>query len=160
MTGPLQPEVDGEFYIDNVPNDFWLRESGAWDKKGRLVRATYVCLVSAGPYPFTASQQFELALGETPIHFYDTFSRPRTVVTCEYPAKANCSVVFTDNLAGFLSTGTNVIVQADFTPASQTANLTINDVIVPAFAPLWVVMPAVADLTMAGLRALFAGEPA
>lgn len=156
---PIYPEVDGEFYIDNSKSRFWLRESGAWDYKGRLVLSDVVGLVSAGPYPFTAGQVFELALGITPVRYYDAFSHARSTVTCEYPAKAPCNIVFTDNLAGFLSTGTNVICQAAISPSSQTAVLTFNDTIVPAFAPLWVVMPMSADQTMAGLRALFAGEP-
>lgn len=156
---PIQPEVDGEFYIDNSTSRFWLREGAAWDAKGRLMRSDVVGLVSAGPYPFLAAQVFELAPGITPIRYYDAFSQSRSGVSCEYPAASPCAIVFTDNLAGFLSTGTNVICQAAIAPSSKTAVLTFHDTTVPAFAPLWLVMPLSADPTMAGLRALFAGEP-
>jgi hypothetical protein len=157
--GPIQPEVDGEFYIDNAKSRFWLREDGAWDKKGRLVLSDVVGLVSAGPYPFLDAQVFELALGITSVRYYGAFSQSRSKVTCEYPAAAPCDIVFTDDLAGFLSSGTNVICQATISPSSQAADLTFNDTVVPAFSPLWIVMPMTADPTMAGLRALFAGEP-
>lgn len=156
----IVPAVDHDYYIDNNNDDFYLHESGAWVKKGRLVRATCVGFVATGPSPFLNGDIFELALGETAIHYYPSFSASRSVVSCEYPTAASCSVILTDNLAGYLSSGTDVICTAHFSGVAQQATLTFNDVIVPAFSPLWLVMPATADTTMAGLRALFAGEPA
>lgn len=156
---PIQPEVDGEFYIDNVKSAFFLRESAMWDKKGRLMRSDVIGLLSYATHPFEDTQTFELAPGITPVRYYDAFSQARSSVACAGPAAAPCDVVFTDNLAGFLSTGTNVICRASFLPTSSAATLAFTDTTVQAFAPLWVVMPLVADVAMAGLRALFAGEP-
>jgi hypothetical protein len=153
------PGNDHDFYINNDNDDFYLHEAGFWVKKGRLVRANLVGLVSVGPYPFTDMQTFELAPGETAVHYYDAFSQSRSEVVAEYPTAASCDVIFTDNLAGYLSTGTNVICSAHFEGVAQEATLTFNDTIVPAFSPLWVIMPATADLALAGLRALFGGEP-
>lgn len=156
----IQPIQNGNWYIDNDTENFYLCEDNAWVKKGRLFRASIVGLISEGPYPFTAQQVFELAIGPSPVRYYPAFSAPRSAVVCDFPAAAECEIVLTDNLAGFLSTGTDIICSAAITPASQTAVLTFNDVTVPANTPLWLVMPAIADVAMAGLRALFAGEPA
>lgn len=157
--GPIQPEVNGEFYIDDVSDNFWLRELNAWEYKGRLYRADTVGMISAGPFPFKAGQIFELAPSTMTVHYYPDFSASRSKVSCEYPTHASCEIVFTDNLAGFLSTGTNVICTATFEGVAQNATLVFSDIIVPAFTPVWLVMPASADPTMAGLRALFAGDP-
>jgi hypothetical protein len=159
MVAPFNPPVNGEFYIDNDNGEFFLFESGAWNKKGRIVRASVVGLVSVGPFPFTPLQQFELAIGETGARYYDAFSTARSAVSCEYPTAASCDVIFTNNLAGYLSSGTDIICIAHFEGVAQEATLTFTDTTVPALAPLWVVMPASADASMAGLRALFAGEP-
>lgn len=159
MTGPIQPEVDGEFYIDNVTSNFWLRENAEWDKKGRLVRADIVGLISAGPYPFTDGFIFELAIGKNPVAFSQAFSADISSVAAEYPTASACSIIFTDNLAGYLSSGTDIICTASLGASSQIATLEFNDVIVPAFQPLWLVMPSPADVAMAGLRASFAGDP-
>lgn len=125
----------------------------------RRISTEVVGFVSAGPYPFLDSQVFELAPGETNLEFSAGFSASKSRVECEYPNAGACSVVLTDDLAGFLSSGTNVICQADFAPVSRFADLTFNDVVVQAFKPLWLVMPATADVAMAGLRATFAGKP-
>lgn len=156
---PIKPEVDGEFYIDNIKSTYYLRENAAWDKKGRLIRSDVVGLLSVGTNPFVGGQTFELAPGITPVRYYGAFSASRSSVVCEGPTAAPCDIVFTDNLAGFLSTGTNVICLAQMSATDHRAVLTFNDTIVPAFAPLWVVMPLVPDVAMAGLRAIFAGEP-
>lgn len=150
--------ANGSFYIDDATDNFWLKHHGVWTDKGRLYRAVVVGFLSEAIYPFTAGQYFELAPGAKGMHFYDTFSNPRSNVQCDYPAAANCTITLTDSLSGFLGLGTNVICQAQMTPASKTATLAFNDVIVPAAAPLWLVMPATADVAMAGLRALFAGD--
>ncbi len=156
---PIQPEVNGEFYIDNVRSNFFLRENDAWDKKGKLVRAEIVGLVSESANPFVAAQTFELAPSVRAIHYYDAFSQPRSSVRCDGVAVSSCDIIFTNNLAGFLSTGTDVICRAAMSPTDQQAVLTFTDTIVPAFSPLWVVMPLVPDVAMAGLRAIFGGEP-
>jgi hypothetical protein len=155
----VQPIENGKWYIDNDTENFWLCENNAWVKKGRLFRANLVGLLSEGPFPFTNGQKFELAVGATPVRYYDAFSTARSEVFCQFPAAADCEIIFTDNLAGFLSTGTDVICRASISPTSQFATLTFNDVTVPAFTPLWLVMPATADVALAGLRAIFAGEP-
>jgi hypothetical protein len=155
----IVPGADHNFYINNDNDDFYLRENGVWNKKGRLLRADVVGLVVSGPYPFTNGQTFELALGAGPIHYYQAFSGSRSEVTCEYPTAASCDVIFTDNLAGYLSSGSDIICTAHFEGVAQLATLTFNDTMVAAFSPLWIVMPATADIAMAGLRALFAGEP-
>ena len=76
-----------------------------------------------------------------------------------YPTAASCDVVLTDDLSSFLGTGSNVICTAHFEGVSQRATLAFADVTIPAFTPLWVVMPLVADATLAGIRCLFASEP-
>lgn len=159
MPAPFNPVVDGEFYIDNDNDDFWLREGGVWDKKGKLVRAHVLGLASTGPFPFTASQAFELALSETDEHYYPAFSTALSEVVASYPTHASCDVVLTTDLAAFLGSGRNVVCTAHFSGVAQVATLTFNDVIVPKFTPMWVVMPAVADPAMAGLRCLFRSEP-
>jgi hypothetical protein len=162
MAAPFNPLVDGEFYIDNDNGDFWLREHSAWDWKGRLFRQTVVGLISAGPFPFNDAQLFELATGATRVHYSDALSLASSSVTCEYPTAASCDVVFTDNLAGYLSSGSpaDAICVASFTGVAQVATLSFTDRFVDPFSPVWVVMPAVADLAMAGLRAVFAGRSA
>lgn len=165
MAGPVNP-VKGEFYINDATDDFYLFEPlppdapPGWFKKGRLMRANVVGLVSEWLNPFTDAQVFELAPGQTATHFYPLFSGARSFVTCDFPAQADCQLVLTDSLSEFLGKGKNVICTASFTPASQTAALAFNDVTLAAGAPLWLVLPLTADPTMAGLRALFAGEAA
>jgi hypothetical protein len=159
MSGPIQPEVNGEFYIDDVNDNFWLRENSAWTKKGKLVRAHLVGLTSEGAFPFTNAQAFELALSETPEHYYPAFSTARSEVNAIFPTAASCDVVLTNDLASFLGAGSNVICTAHFEGVAQRATLTFADVIIPPFVPLWVVMPLTADATLAGLRCLFASEP-
>lgn len=159
MASPFNPPVDGEFYLDNVNDNFWLREGGAWVKKGKLVRAHVLGLFSEGGFPFTNAQVFELALSETAEHYYPAFSTPRSEVFATYPTAASCDVVLTNDLASFLGTGSNVICTAHFQGVAQSAALTFADVVVPAFSPMWVVMPMTADVTMAGVRCLFASEP-
>ena len=156
---PIQPEVDGEFYIDNDNDTFFLRENSVWNKKGKLVRAHILGLTSEGAFPFTNAQAFELALSETPEHYYPAFSDARSEVIAIFPTAASCDVVLTDDLASFLGTGSNVICTASFTGVAQEASLEFTDVVIPAFTPLWVVMPLVADVAMAGIRCLFASEP-
>lgn len=151
--------IDGEFYIDNTTDDFYLREASAWDKKGRLFRSNIVGMLSEAIYPFTDGQTFELAPSATRLRFHEPFSQLRSSVKCDFPAAADCTIIFTDNLAGFLSTGTNVICSAAMSAVSQSAVLTFNDTTVEAFASLWLIMPTPADVAMAGLRAMFAGEP-
>jgi hypothetical protein len=163
MAGPLKPLVKGEFYINDVTDDFYLYEELPlldWYKKGRLMRANVAGLVSEWFYPFTNGQVFEMAPGQTPTHFYPSFSLARSIVRCDVPALADCQLVLTDSLSNYLGKGKNIICTADFTPASQTATLTFNDAIVAAGASLWLVMPSPADQTLSGLNALFAGEAA
>ena len=156
---PIQPEVDGEFYIDNTDNSFYLRESAQWNYKGKLVRAHIVGVTSEGAFPFTNAQFFELAISETPEHYSQAFSAARSEVNAVYPTATSCDVVLTDDLSSFLGTGSNVICTAHFSGVAQIATLTFADKIIPAFTPLWVVMPLVADAALAGIRCLFASEP-
>lgn len=123
------------------------------------IRSEVVGLISAGPYPFTNQQVFELAPGASNMEFSAAFSTSKSEVECEYPTAGACHVVLTDDLAGFLSSGSNVICRADFAAVSKVAALTFNDVVVPRFKPLWLVMPTIADVAMAGLRATFSGKP-
>jgi hypothetical protein len=159
MAAPFNPLVDGEFYIDNTNDNFWLHESGAWNKKGKLVRAHVLGLTSEGAFPFTNAQVFELALSETGEHFYPAFSTARSEVNAIFPTAASCDVILTNDLASFLGTGSNAVCTAHFEGVAQSATLTFADVIIPPFVPLWVVMPLTADATLAGLRCLFASEP-
>lgn len=151
--------LDGDFDIDNVAGGFYLRENGAWAKKGKFVRDNITGLWTDGPFPYTASQHFELAKSDTAQHFYQAFSIKNSKVTAAYAPQSALNVILTDSLSGYLGKGKNIICTAHFTPASQTATLTFNDVYVPAFAPLWCVLPATADPAFAGLQALWAGEP-
>lgn len=159
-SGLIQPPVDGEFYIDNDNDDFYLRENGAWGYKGRLFRDDVVAFISPGPYPFVAQQTFELAMGSTAVRYYQGYSGVASKVAALYPAAADCVVTFTNNLADFLGHGTSVICSAAIAAGQQQAALTFNDTTVPAFTPLWLVMPETADVAMAGMRAVFVGEPA
>lgn len=159
MGGPVNP-VKGEFYINNVNADFYLFEnpSPTWDLKGRLMRANVVGVVSEWSYPFTDGQIFELAPGQNDTHFYPLFSNARSSLSADFPPQAECQIVLTDDLAAYLGQGKRVVCVADVSPDLHDAVLTFNDIVVPAHTPLWLVMPAAADPTMAGLRALFAGE--
>lgn len=155
----LRPPRDGDFYIDNADDYFYLRESGAYAKKGKFVRSHALGLWSEGPFPFTAQQYFELAITETDEHYYQAFSAGRSLVSCIFPTSASCDVILTDSLSGYLGKGSNVICTAHFEGVAQNAVLTFRDYFVRAGSPLWVVMPTVADATMAGIRCLYASEP-
>lgn len=150
---------DGDFYIDKSDAYLFLRQLAEWDRMGKLMRTHVLGLTSEGPFPFTALQIFELALGETDEHYYPAFSLSRSMVTAIFPTAASCNIVLTDDLANFLSNGSHVICTAHFEGVAQHASLSFNDVIVRARTPLWIVMPASADVAMAGLRCLFASEP-
>lgn len=151
--------IDGEFYINNANDDFYLRETGQWDKKGKLVRAHIVGLTTEGPFPFVALQSFELALSETDERFYSPFSDAYSSVRAIFPPHGDVTITLTDSLSGFLGKGSNVICSAFIAANTQDAVLTFNDVFVPPRTPLWVVAPLTADPTLAGLRCLFGSEP-
>jgi hypothetical protein len=157
--GLIYPLVNGEFYIDNDTDYLWLREDAAWTKKGKLVRANVVGLWTEGPFPYTDFQAFELARSETSYRLYSPFSDARSYVIGNYPTAANLDVILTNDLGGFLQSGRGVVCVAHFTPASQIATLTFTDTIIPAFAPLWIILPSAADITFAGLQCIFGGEP-
>lgn len=150
---------EGDFYIQKRNANFFLRISSAWNNEGQLVRAHVLGLTSEAPFPFTGLQTFELALSETDEHYHQDFSLDRSEVRAIFPTAGSCDLVLTDDLARFLGHGDHIICTAHFEGVSQQAALTFNDVFVPAFTPLWVVMPAIADATMAGVRCLFASEP-
>lgn len=159
---PLKPEVDGEFYIDNVTNDFFLRENAMWDWKGRLVRANVVGFYGEGP--FLAGDRFELAISATPIDYGVSMSEAISEMTCEVPPSSDVTVVFTDDLAAYLGRGERAICTGVFTagtPTSNVAALTFTDAHVAAGSRVWLVLPnEIADPTFAGLHVLIAGEPA
>lgn len=150
---------EGDFYIRKSNANFFLRINSAWTNEGQLVRAHVLGLTSEGPFPFTNLQTFELALSETNERYHQDFSLDRSEVRAIFPTAGSCDLVLTDNLGRFLGHGEHIICTAHFEGVAQIATLAFNDVIVPAFTPLWVVMPAIADPTMAGVRCLFASEP-
>lgn len=159
MSGPLQPLVDGEFYIDDVVSDFYLRESAAWNKKGRLFRANVVGFWGEGP--FLSGARFQLAVSKTPVLYTQAFTGAQSKVSCDFPTAASCNVVFTDDLAAYLGRGERAIVTAHFEGVSNLATLTVLDgATIAAGSPVWLVLPDVADAAMAGLRALISGIPA
>lgn len=151
--------VNGEFYIDNDNDHFYLRETNAWNKKGQLVRAHIVGLWSEDIFPFTATQVFELGLSSTDEHFYQAFSELHSSVRCIFPTASDTVIVLTDSLSGYLGSGRNVICTATFTGVSNDATLVFNDTVVRKHSPLWVVLPPTPDVAMAGLRCLFGSEP-
>jgi len=151
--------VNGEFYINDLNDDFYLRQSDIWNKKGKLVRYHVLGLNSEALFPFTSFQSFELALNETGEHYFNGLSDLLSSVSCTFPTAGSCDIVLTDNLAGFLGTGANVIGTAHFEGVTQHATLDFADRTIPAHTPLWLVMPEVPDAAMAGLRCLFVSEP-
>jgi hypothetical protein len=152
------PVVNGEFYIDDMVNDFYLREDGVWEKKGRLFRANVVGFYGEGP--FLDADRFQLAAAKGPITYTQAFSAANSSVTCDAPTAASCDVVFTDSLSLFLGRGERAICTAHFEGVANEATLTFLDgAIVAAGSPVWLVLPSTADVAMAGLRALIAGIP-
>lgn len=152
----LNPLVDGEFYIDNDNGDFYLREGGAWSRRGRLVRADIVGLYAEGP--FLGGAQFELAPTGYDIHYSQSLSANKSSVIVDFPAISTFDLVFTDNLAAYLAYGDRAICSAHFS-GSHVASLTFTDAIVRANSPTWIVLQAAADPSFSGLRALIGGEP-
>jgi hypothetical protein len=157
MTGLILPEVNGEFYINNINAEFFLREDAVWNYKGRFFRANIVGLYAEGR--FTGLDVFELARSATSVHYSPGFSPAYSKVTAAYPPAAGVTVVFTDDLATYLAYGERAICTATFAANTNVATLTFLDATVAADAPVWVVLPEVADIALAGLRVLVGGDP-
>ena len=66
----------------------------------------------------------------------------------------------TNNLAAYLATKADAICFVSFV-AGQTSGIFTygSPVVLPVWTQLWLVMPATADATMAGLYLQFAGDP-
>jgi hypothetical protein len=168
-TGLIQPPVDGEFYINNDDSDFYLREGGVWDYKGRLFRANVVGFWGEGR--FNAGDVFTLAMSKTAVTYPPAFSGSQSSVTCDYAPSTQRTIVFTDDLAAYLAYGERAICTAVFAPNTKVATLTFlqrdgagespaHGATIAAGAPTWLVLPdPVADTGFAGLRVLIAGMP-
>lgn len=149
---------DGDFYIDNTNDDFYLHETGHWHKKGRLVRANIVGLWAEGR--FVGLDQFELARSATAVKYSQAYSPQYSSVVAAFPPAADVDIVFTDDLASFLAYGIRAICTAHLAANTNVATLTFLTATVAADAPVWIVLPVNADVALAGLRALIGGEPA
>jgi hypothetical protein len=156
--GPPDSTTEGGIYIDNVNDDFYLHETGVYNKKGQLVRTHVLGLMSEAAFPFTSFQYFELGVGKTSEHYFNGLSDVMSSVSCVFPTAASCDLVLTDDLAAFLARGDGVLATAHFEGVTKDATLNFADRVIPAHAPLWLVMPEVPDLAMAGLRCLFVSE--
>ncbi len=157
MSGPIQPEVDGEFYIDNDKSDFYLRENAAWGKKGRLFRTNIVGFYVSGR--FVGGEQYELASSASPVTYDTVFSPMHSSVRAEYPPVADVTLVFTDDLAAYLAYGGRAICTAHIAANTQNATLTFTSAEVAANSPVWLVLPTIADVALSGLRVSIGGEP-
>jgi len=157
-TGLIQPPVNGEFYIDNENDDFYLREGGVWGWKGRIMRASAIGFYGDGP--FTDAQTFPLAEFLSDLRFTAAFSGPRSFIKADAPPSTDVNIVVTDNLAAFLGTGNRAICTGTILAGEGTATTLswLEGTIVPAGSRLWIVMPSPADPAMAFVRTIIAGE--
>lgn len=148
--------VNGEFYIDNIPNDFWLREFDAWNYKGKLVRAEVVGFYVDGP--LADLQRFTLAPSVNTVHYSPTISPAYSNAFCRSTPTVPVDVVFTDDLAAFLSAGERAIMTAHWEAGEANATLTFLDAVVTAHTPIFSVFPADHDLTFAVVSMYMGGE--
>lgn len=139
--------VNGEFYIDNIPDDFYLREAGAWQFKGRLVRADVLGFYADGP--FANAQRFTLAPGVNTVHYSPTISPTYSKAFCRSTPLAPVDVVFTDDLAAYLALGERAIMTAHWEPGEVDATLTFLDAVILKHTPVFAVFPTDNDTTFA-----------
>lgn len=147
--------INGEFYINNLDDAFYLRETNEWNYKGKLARANIVGFYGDGP--FLPGQRFRLATSETHVVFFQEFSEQYSSVESAYPVSAACDLIFTDDLAAALGYGERIVCTAHFEPGEKIATLTFGNMVVAAHAQLYLVMPDTTVGTLAGVQALFGG---
>lgn len=150
--------IDGAFYIDNVPCKFYLREDGTYNYKGKMIRANIFGLWTAPLFPFKALQQFGCAPADRDITYDPDFSGSYSSVTCTNRPVGEAVVSFTDDLSAFLGYGERLICTATFAPGEDVAALTFNTITVPGGRPIWAIMPASADANFCGVVALIGGQ--
>ncbi len=147
--------INGEFYIDNLDDAFYLRETNEWDYKGKLAKANIVGFLGDGP--FLPGERFQLATSETAVVYFQEFSEQYSSVESAYPVQGDRELLFTDNLAAALAYGDRVICRAHIAAGERIATLTFANMVVAPHAQLYLVMPDPADATLAGVQALFGG---
>lgn len=149
--------VNGEFYIDNNNDDFYLRESGVWNWKGRVMRVGGVGFYGEGP--FTNAQYYPLSESLCTLQFTAAFSGPRSLIKADAPPSGNVTIVVTDNVASYLGTGGRALCTGTILAGTSDATLTwLEGATVLAGSRMWIVMPLTADPALAFVRAIIAGE--
>lgn len=155
-----KPYVDGEFYIDDNVDSFYLREDGAWLYKGKLMRTSGLGFYGEGP--FLDKDRFPLASVASPTIYDNVFSPTKTIIKCGYPPATAVEIAITGDVATYLAYGEGALCVASFAANSNTPTLTFPTapIVVPAGATPWIVLPETADIAFGDLHIVLAGAMA
>ena len=149
--------VNGEFYINNLNKDFWLREFDAWNKKGKLIDNDIVGFYADGP--FRDAQTFTLAPSVYAVNYSPALSPSVSRASCASPPTGAVDVVFTDDLPAYLALGERAIMTAHWEPGTTEATLTFLTATIAAHSSVYAVFPTDNDPTFAIVSIYMGGEP-
>lgn len=112
---------------------------------------------------FGANQAYQMPIATRNIVFPSTSAMAsQSKAWCSIVPTSNFTVVLVSNLASYQANGTSVLCSVLFLAGQPTGTFTYTagPITIPARTYTWLVMPAVADPTMAGLYLQFVGDGA
>jgi hypothetical protein len=123
--------------------------------------ADYQFLGWLGDGPFASNDQYELPPGPRAVVF-PSASAPaaRSVAYAQTPATADYTFVLVSSLAHYLANGSSVLATIKFTAGQNVGSITYTAGTVALQGQPYLVMPATADATLAGVSLQFVGDPA
>jgi hypothetical protein len=108
--------------------------------------------------PFTAIQQFILAMAPRAVTFPSVSLVDLSSATCTSAPHANTSLVLTDNLGNYLAHGTNIVCTVSFAAGAKTGTLVWGTPTLEAIGTVLYIAMITADASFAGVQCLFAGD--
>lgn len=110
------------------------------------------------PGPFTATQQFTLAMAPRAVQFPSISTVDLSSATCTSAPAADTSLVLTDNLANYLSHGTNIVCTVSFAARAKVGTLAWGTPPLEPIGTILYIVMLTADVSFAGVQCLFAGD--
>ena len=110
------------------------------------------------PGPFTANQQFPLAMAPRAVQFPSGSLKDLSSATCTSASAADTSLVLTDNLANYLAHGTNIVCTVSFAAAAKVGTFVWGSTVLEPISTVLAIVMLTSDASFAGVQCLFAGD--